>query len=858
MRNKLLFLLPTGFVVLAAAFMAPMVAHAAGPYEVTVTTDGVDMDTSDGVCANAVGDCTLRAAVMQANADGQATTITFLSTIGTLTTPVDLSTVISTNDETDGDLDVDAPLTIQGNSTYTYIYANAGDRVFEVDSNASLVLNNLNISGGIALNGGAIYNDGILSLNSSLIEATGATTAGGAIYNTGTLNINQSTIQNCSASISGAVHNVGILTIQNSLISTNSATSFGGAIRNMGSGFAQIENTSINSNTAVSAGAIDNFGQLTLDGVTLASNAATSAGGAVYNRSTASNFVFTDSTFSGNSSSEGGGIYSAGPMNGQTSTISSNTASTDGGGIFLDDANSGTLLTNVTMSGNSAAENGGGIALGSNAIDHLNLTHVSIMDNIADSDADHSGDGGGLYLGSTAPTTSLNVNSSFIARNADLSPSSIVANDVYGTVTVLSNGYNVVGTSEFDQATYWNAPGTGNDQFDMDASLDLHVDGLTDNGGDTETVTFGSNTSIAIDLVPGDNMTCQNITTDQRGQLRNDGACDAGAVEYQYDGDADGTVEANDCDDANAQVYQESTLYIDNDGDGFAGETTDQVCYGASVPTGYTTDSKDQCDADVDTQVTLEYVLDADGDSYADSEETFALCPVDASGHILAADSLGLDFDPTDPNVTTEPVVTTPRITTPRTTLDLTALDVTSRSVYNANVVSMTGERDGVARVTLVGGRVLNHQLFDQGVRKLKVKVLPESGVGIAIDSSGKRMKMFNPYTGVVYDSVRLSKKLNKARNVKFFNLRREGKKAVVTLKKKKNGKKARVVVVAFNTENQTLTLRGGKNITDAKSVRVKKTKRGNKENRIVLRTGNGKKAAVLKVQKSYKLKRLS
>ena len=50
-------------------------AHAA-TFNVSTTTDAVDTNPGNGICADAAGNCTLRAAIMEANASAGNDTIT--------------------------------------------------------------------------------------------------------------------------------------------------------------------------------------------------------------------------------------------------------------------------------------------------------------------------------------------------------------------------------------------------------------------------------------------------------------------------------------------------------------------------------------------------------------------------------------------------------------------------------------------------------------------------------------------------------------------------------------------------------------------------------------------------------------
>ena len=106
----------------------------------------------------------------------------------------------------------------------------------------------------------------------------------------------------------------------------------------------------------------------------------------------------TNSTFSGNSARFGGGVYNEGrsdsPMFANV-FFSGNTASTDGGGMYNDDAYPN--LINVTFSGNTASDDGGAIMLSSVEDDTPVVVRNSVFwGNTA------SGDGNQIYLsGST-------------------------------------------------------------------------------------------------------------------------------------------------------------------------------------------------------------------------------------------------------------------------------------------------------------------------------------------------------------------------------------------------------------------------------------------------------------------------
>jgi hypothetical protein len=77
------------------------------------------------------------------------------------------------------------------------------------------------------------------------------------------------------------------------------------------------------------------------------------------------------------------------------------------------------------------------------------------------------------------------------------------------------------------------------------------------------------------------------------------------------------TTLGNDCNDNNATVWQSASLYVDNDGDGYnAGTQT--ICYGSSIPSGYsaTTIGSDCDDNNASVWQSTSLYVDNDGDGY--------------------------------------------------------------------------------------------------------------------------------------------------------------------------------------------------------------------------------------------------
>lgn len=135
----------------------------------------------------------------------------------------------------------------------------------------------------------------------------------------------------------GAILNDGMLTLTHCMLSGNSAPSGagGGAVFNASAGTLTLNHCTLSGNSATSGGAIVNlFGVLTLTHCTLSGNSANTVGGAIETTDTAASL--THCTISGNASgSSGGGIQNAAPLILTNSIIAGNTTTTgQGADIF--------------------------------------------------------------------------------------------------------------------------------------------------------------------------------------------------------------------------------------------------------------------------------------------------------------------------------------------------------------------------------------------------------------------------------------------------------------------------------------------------------------------------------------------
>ena len=356
-------------------------AALASPKTYTVTKAD---DTADGACDS---DCSLREAIIAANANLGANTITLPAGLYTLTIGG-----ADENTSATGDLDITDDLAING-AGQTIIKGGAGwdDRIFDIPAwYISVTLNDMTIANGNANGyGGGIYhgNTGTLTLNNSIVSGNSATgySGGGVSHASG-----------------------GMLKLNNSIVSGNTAT--GGA----GGGISSANATVLLTNSIVSG------------------NTSSNGGGGI--SSNGGSLAVTGSTISGNTSTGdfGGGIASAdGTLMVIDSTISGNTAHLNAGGIA--NAGGALTLTNSTISGNTATGGaGGGInnfgAYGPFNASTATLNNATMANNSAPA-------GGGIANGGT-----LKLKNSLIAGNSAGS-----APDCSGTLA--SQGYNLLGNS---------------------------------------------------------------------------------------------------------------------------------------------------------------------------------------------------------------------------------------------------------------------------------------------------------------------------------------------------------------------------------------------------------------------------
>jgi CSLREA domain-containing protein len=395
-------------VLLVPGLFAAAPAHAVLPADhvVTTTADTRDATIGDGICADAIGDCSLRAAIQEANAIGGRAVIelqagaTYLLSVG----------FAGENLAAGGDLDVTADLHLRGLGAV--IDANSLDRAFDVRPGGRLVLSDLTITRGLANNasGGAVRNEGNLKIVRSVLTANAATgtgASGGAILNSnGFVEVIGSTlVGNTATRAGGAIEATAgtTLVLRSELIdnSTGSDPGNGGAIHLTGAGSVHLSDSLVQGNMAsLEGGGLWNssLGTMTVDGCDIVDNlamgiGADDGGGGVFNDG--GTMVVTDSVISGNqavqgSGSGGGAFNNAGELYLVRTVIDGNTSTRAGGGV---EALAGyTAVVRSTLSNNSTGNspgNGGGLHL--TGAGEVLVARTTVTDNAA------GAEGGGLW-----------------------------------------------------------------------------------------------------------------------------------------------------------------------------------------------------------------------------------------------------------------------------------------------------------------------------------------------------------------------------------------------------------------------------------------------------------------------------
>lgn len=212
-------------------------------FTVNSLADTPDLLPGDGLCLDANNQCTLRAAIMEAN---NVTACAPLAINFSVTGTIDLASALEGFNHPN--LIINGP----GANLLTVRRLNDAPNfaIFGISSNKTVTISGLTLTGGAPNgDGGAIFNSGILTLRDCVL-ANNSGGHGGALVSFATTTIIGCTFHNNHAfQTGGALDGGGTYTVTNSTFSANSANFGGGAI-DLATGTAVLTNCTFVGNTA--------------------------------------------------------------------------------------------------------------------------------------------------------------------------------------------------------------------------------------------------------------------------------------------------------------------------------------------------------------------------------------------------------------------------------------------------------------------------------------------------------------------------------------------------------------------------------------------------------------------------------
>ena len=533
-RHFLLLLILSGLVY---TYQQPAIAAQRAIYAVNVWADGDDANIGDGLCdvdlLTSGSQCTFRAAVQEANVNPDFDVIglpagTFIIeddaieiTGGTL----EIRGALNNGTIIDGAISDSGQLFVRHGAVVTtsrLTFQNGQGGCFPVygcgmggaiTNNGDLTLSDCTLrQNRTSANGGAVANGHRLTMENCLVEDNKAGQVGGGIYSAGynfagTLIVRDSMIQDNLSSGGGGLYiadtnalldNVSI--IHNAAFGTPARNSYGGGLSIKSSSLTftvSIQGSTFADNySEASGGAIFSSNTMLVTRTEFRNNRAAQRGGAIFAQLEAPQISRT--IFYGNwAGYEGGAIFqNLVDLNLESSAIFNNEAVRDGGGLYINGLQA--TADNVTFSGNVSGRFGGAALVRGDLVGN----YLTFMDNQALDGALFAFDEGSVTLGSSV----IGPHSGSFCYQP--------------TGTFASDGFNVV------QAVIGcSFSAIASDQINTNPLLGP----LGDNGGPSITLTHAlAASSTAVDA--GDPTTCP--ATDQRGVSRPvGGGCDAGALE---------------------------------------------------------------------------------------------------------------------------------------------------------------------------------------------------------------------------------------------------------------------------------------------------------------------------------------
>ncbi|MBK9208833.1 MAG: CSLREA domain-containing protein [Anaerolineales bacterium] len=339
------------FLAAALALSAITVAPVTPAYASAFVVNSLN-DVDDGTCNGT--HCSLREAINAATFVGSNDIITF-SVSGTIYLSSILPTIYS-----DGTLTIDGgnTITISGDTNMT----GAGDvQIFSVFNGGNLTLQNITLTKGMnsVSSGGAVTNQGILTINNSIISdsATTAVSSGGGAVSSET--------------------GSAVLTITNSTFSDNTTAYLGAPFLTLAAAQPPYQTPhllEIWPSAVTAAQSIIAVQPLLFPDSVFSGNIAFDNAGAIINQVGSGTFTISGSTFIDNQANFAGAIMASnGNAEISNSTFSNNSAVNDAGAIYF--TGSGSLnISNSTFSENSTISSRGGAIFSFGSVSLTNVT----------------------------------------------------------------------------------------------------------------------------------------------------------------------------------------------------------------------------------------------------------------------------------------------------------------------------------------------------------------------------------------------------------------------------------------------------------------------------------------------------
>jgi CSLREA domain-containing protein len=357
-------------------------------FTVNTCQDTQDANPGDGVCADASGDCSLRAAVQEANALRIQVRILLDACTYTLTSAGPLEDGGATGDLDVGAADITVVGAVDALGAPASMIEGNGDRILDLHGPVQVAVRNV------------MFQDGSTRFAGGPIEPGGAIRARRGAAGDPDLTLHNVQFKRNGAASpigtqgdGGAVYCAGTLVATSVEFEDNASDGLGGALRLEAGARGELRNCVFRLNQSQThGGAVSSSGSLRLQSCKVIESSAGGFGGAVHHRDDLS---VVDCTLSGNRAFSGGAIASgaSGASCGdhppvlriESSTLTNNESSNGGGAVFiLCEAES--YIVNSTISGNRTTGqfpgggSGGAILHGGRL---MRLVNVTVHDNSA-------------------------------------------------------------------------------------------------------------------------------------------------------------------------------------------------------------------------------------------------------------------------------------------------------------------------------------------------------------------------------------------------------------------------------------------------------------------------------------------